>query len=130
MWPRIVEVMLACWLTVSPFIFDYDEADRLLWITAYLSAAAVATLSLLSLSRRFDKMHLGILVVAAWLAVTGYAFGGERPAPAAYQNDLVVGLLLAMLAILPTRTSEPPQRWLELYARLDSSARDDGADAE
>ena len=109
MWPRIVEVMLACWLTVSPFIFDYDEADRLLWITAYLSAAAVATLSLLSLSRRFDKVHLGILVVAAWLAVTGYAFGGERPAS---ESARAAGTIAP-----PTSTSPSPSSASAMWAR-------------
>jgi hypothetical protein len=116
MWSRIVEAMLACWLAVRPFVFAFGDDDALLWINALAGAALVLTLSLASLARRFDKAHLGIYAVSAWLA--GHAFFGTvaTPPPAPYQNQLIVALLLGLLAALPTRTQEPPRAWIEFYA--------------
>lgn len=107
MWARVVEVMLACWLAASPFVFEHGADDRALWVADLAGAAAVATFALLSFSPKLRRAHLGQIAVAGWLVGTGYV-GSPDPA---HENHVVVGLLLAMLAIVPTEASKPHPSW-------------------
>lgn len=113
MWARVVEVMLGCWLAVSPFVFRHGPDTRDLWTTDLACAAIIVTLALLSFAPRLRRAHLGQLAVAAWLV--GFGYTGEG-APA-HQNQIVVGLLLAMLAIVPSEASRPPPSWRAWWAR-------------
>lgn len=122
MWSRVVEVMLACWLAISPFFFDTAGDESHPWIKTYVCAAAVMILSLASMARRFDKAHLGILLVSAWLAVPALrGIGTALPSPVV-QNHFLIALLLTMLAVLPSRSLEPPRSWLEHHARAGHEA--------
>ena|ERR671922_2815943 len=114
MWPRVLEIMVACWLAASPFVFHHP-ADRLdLWITDVGSALAVATLALATWLPRFRRAHLLALLVAGWLV--GFGWIGSRAEPlVAYENQIVVGLLLLMVAIVPTEASKPPILWRRFY---------------
>jgi hypothetical protein len=51
-----------------------------------------------------------LLPVGAWLIAFG-RFQQSPPLPPALQNDLVVGLLLLMFAIIPNEASLPPRAW-------------------
>ncbi|MFN7147530.1 MAG: SPW repeat protein, partial [Myxococcota bacterium] len=113
MWGRVVEVMLGGWLAMSPFVFHHAPDARALWTTDVLAATAIVTLALLSFQRHLRRAHLGQLLVAAWLVVVGWL---GAPAPAA-QNHLVVGLLLAMLAIVPSHASRPSPSWEARWSR-------------
>jgi hypothetical protein len=110
MWPRVVEVMMGCWLAVSPFVFRHPPGQNALWVRDLLCAGFVITLALLSFGRGTRHAHLGILAVAIFLC--GAAFlSPSNPPPPALQNDLVVGAILLMLAILPNEASLPPPSW-------------------
>lgn len=111
MWPRVLEMALACWLAISPFVFDYDEGERLLWRLSFSASAAVFTLSALSTWSPTKRAHLGSLAVAAVLCFVGYFAVDERPGPPAYQNLIVTGLLIAMFAVLPRSVTLPPAAW-------------------
>lgn len=114
MWARVIEVMLGCWLAMSPFVFGYRPEDApVLWITDFAGAAAVILFALLSFAPALRRAHLGNLAVAAWLVGTGYAWG---PTPA-HQNHLIVGLLLAMLAIVPSEADLPHPSWRARWSR-------------
>ncbi|HVS66526.1 MAG TPA: hypothetical protein VMT85_23825 [Thermoanaerobaculia bacterium] len=110
---------------VSVYLGLFDPGATLLWVHALAGGAAIAFLALASMSRRLDRLHLGILAVAAWLAGHTFLFA-PAPTPAAHQNQLVVALLLAMVAILPTRSAEPPASWVDFYARRKPSGRREG----
>jgi len=128
MWSRVVEAMLACWLAISPFLFSFRDDDTLLWVNALGGGAAVAILALASLDPRRDRLHLGILAIAGWLAAHTLFAGGPPPVSAAHQNQIAVALLLAMLAILPTRSDRPPAPWVDFYERrrgTDDRAREE-----
>lgn len=115
MWPRIVETMLALWLAISPFVFGYGEGALAWWIVDFSVATVVVTASLLSYWPRARYAHLGTLAAALFLAGYGY-FAGGQPSPPPQQNHLIVGLLLAMIAIIPSRNDEPPPKWARFYA--------------
>lgn len=110
MFARVLEAVLACWLLMSPFVFDHQEVA--FFAVDFGAAAVVFVLSMLSFWRRAYRAHLGILVPAAVLIVWGYAYPGDAPAA---ENELTVGILLAMLAIIPTRALVPPDAWLRWH---------------
>jgi hypothetical protein len=116
MWARVVEVMLACWLAISPFALRHPREDVGLWLNDLLCAAAVATFSLLAFWRRTGGAHLLVGVVGLWLIGLGY-LGSSHPAPPASQNHILLGMTLAMLAIVPNRAERPPEPWQAFEGR-------------
>lgn len=117
MWARVVEVTLACWLAMSPFIFAHPPDARGLWANDLACAALTALFALLSLHPAAKRAHLAGLAVGAWLAAFGWlSIDPERPSPAR-QNHICAGLILMMFAIVPGRTDRPPDAWLEYYER-------------
>ena len=110
MWARTVEVMIAVWLCISPLVFHRGDAQSLEWGIEPIAAAIVILLSLFAFYRPTRGAHLLILVVAAWLVLEGFLMSGAEASPRG-QNQLMVGLLLAMFAICPTEGDEPPLGW-------------------
>lgn len=113
MWARAVEIVLACWLAVSPFIFNHPADAAFLWYSDYACALAIILISSLGLSPRIEKVHLLNLVVSAYLI--GVGFTVAAPPPPAYQNYVVVGVVLLVFAVIPTPTTLPPWSWQKFY---------------
>lgn len=114
MWPRVVEVMLACWLMVSPFVFRYPPDATFLWVNDYVCATLIVLFSMLSNIPRIEKIHLVNLAVALWLIGVAY-LQPTAPPPPPYQNYVVLGFGLLIFGILPSHASEPPRAWKEFY---------------
>jgi hypothetical protein len=112
MWARTVEVMLGFWFAASPFIFSHSPDEPRLWWNDLGSAFLIIAISLLSFWSRTRRAHLLNILVALWLIGFGYFGFGDPPPPAA-QNDLTVGLILLMLAIIPSEATLPPRGWRE-----------------
>ena len=110
MWGRVVEIMIATWLALSPFIFRAQESATLVWIDCS-TAFAIALLAALSYWPPTRHAHLLTLVIAAALVV--YGRFAELPPPPAQQNHIVIGLLLLMIAVIPNLASSPPMQWRE-----------------
>ena len=110
MWPRVVEIMLGCWLLVTPFVFRETPAIVEYSASAVASGAVVVVASLLSFWKPARLAHLVTLAAALWLSVHGY-FSAPRPGPPAAQNELVVGLTLLLFAILPNEINAAPRPW-------------------
>jgi hypothetical protein len=110
MWARTIELMLGVWLVLSPFVFRGTLGVEDFWSRDVCTGTAVILLSLLSFwsPLRRSRLATGVLafglVVSAWLAAV-------RPGPPAAQNEIVVGLLLLMLTIVPNEASLPPESW-------------------
>ena len=115
MWARVIEVMLGCWLAMSPFIFRHGPEERVLWTNDFVSATLVIVLALISFWPPLRFAHVANLLVALWLIAFG--FWASYPAPPALQNDIVVGLLLLMFAIIPNEATLPPRRWRDFLER-------------
>lgn len=110
MWARVIEFNLGCWLALSPFIFRHSANEAVLWWNDLACAFVVAALALISYSHRFRYAHLALGLVGIWLIGFGY-FMSSHPVPAALQNDVMVGWLLLMFAIIPNQSSHPPDEW-------------------
>lgn len=117
MWGRSIEVMLGLWLLASPFLFGhYGEGGEVAGLTAsdLASGAVILLLGVLSFWHRTARAHLVQLAVACWLIGFG-RWGFDFPPPPGAQNELLVGLVLLLIAIIPNRSEDPPPRWREFY---------------
>jgi hypothetical protein len=115
MWSRVVEIMLGCWLLVAPFVFQHSAEHVGWWITDLAAGSAVIMFGLLSHARPTRHAHLLTLIVACGLI--GYAFSqalgsaGPHVSPA-QQNEVILGFLLLMFALVPNEASQPPESWV------------------
>jgi hypothetical protein len=116
MWARVIEVMLGCWLAVSPFVFRHPADDRVLWFNDLFSALIIIVLALVSFWPPLRFAHIANLAIALWLIAFGF-WASSYPAPPALQNNIVVGLLLLMFAIFPNEATRPPRPWRDLLAK-------------
>lgn len=122
MWSRVVEVMLGCWLLVSPFVFRHSSSEPRLWIVDFTAGLAVIVCGLLSYMPSLRWAHLLTLLTAS--ALVGFAvvdsavlvnWGVAGIAAPALQNHVVLGLLLLMLGIIPNHASQPPRFRAEIH---------------
>lgn len=120
MWCRVVEIFLAFWLALSPWIFGHFGEDPALVANDLVCASLVVLFSSLSFvekgrARALRFAHLANVVVALWLVGFAYVVGGYPNAPG-HQSEILVGLTLGLFAIAPNRASEPPESWRRFYA--------------
>lgn len=110
MWARVVEFMLGCWLAISPFIFAHEHDQIVLWATDWIAAALVIACALLSYWHPTRHAHVLTALVACGLVLIGRFSSTESPSPA-QQNEIVIGLVLVMFAIVPNQAFWPPAPW-------------------
>lgn len=111
-WPRLLEIVIGCWLLMSPFIFGHYPDRKELWLSDMVCGALVIVISATSIARRFRRLYLLNLGVALWIIVYGYLHGlPPGHAAPAVQNELITGIILGMVAIIPSDTSRPPEEW-------------------
>ena len=116
MWARVVEFMLACWIAISPFIFRYPGNDTFLWANDFICASLVALFALLSFWHPLRNIHLLTLGVALWMWGMGYRSFPEMTYPE-HENSAIIGLLLLMLAIVPSHSHHPSPSWQEFLTK-------------
>lgn len=116
MWARTVEVMMGCWLAMSPFIFRHPSGEPHWWWNDFACATLMAGFALLSFVESWRWAHLLQIAVGFWLIGYGFTLG-NFPVPPALQNDITVGILLLMFAIVPTEATQPPRAWRDWNAR-------------
>ena len=108
-WPRLLELALGVWLLLSASTLGHagqtelEAADR-------IAGGATLVVVLLSLIRRLRLVRVGTLVVAVGLVAWAW-LSFPRPGPAGAQNQLLVGLVLGLLAFVPTEWNRPPPSW-------------------
>ncbi len=110
MWARVVECMLGCWLLVSPFVFQHGADEAPLWINDLAAGSALIVLSLASYWHKTAWAHWLLLPVGIWLIGFG-RLGSTPPLDGGLQNNIMVGMLLSMFAIIPNHASRPPDSW-------------------
>lgn len=119
MWARIVEFMIACYLAISPFIFRAPKDQIWFWVNDFACSLLLAFFSLICFYKPLRKMHLFNLLVGSWLFLLGYFF--ELPMPDYVQNDVVIGLMLLILSLVPSESEYPPQSWQTFHKKNNSS---------
>lgn len=125
MWSRNVEMMLGVWLSLSPFIFGHPDEKIIWWINDFACALLIVTIALLAYWGPLRRIHLLSVGIALWLIGFGY-FSAPYPTPPALQNHILVGLLLAMFAIVPSHASQPSLAWRQFEEQR--AERDDAGE--
>jgi hypothetical protein len=110
MWSRVVEIMLGCWLLMSPFLFTHPTDATALWVNDLVCGTAVILFGVFSYWGPTRQAHLLSLAVGTWLIAFAYREGFGEPS-AASQNHVILGLLLLMFAIIPNDAAEAAQGW-------------------
>jgi hypothetical protein len=124
MWARTVEVMLGCWLALSPFIFRHPPEFLALWWNDLLCAPLIAALALLSLHRPFRHAHFLLIGISLWLIGFAVFQSGDPAAAAAIQNYILFALVLTLFAILPNEPNRPPAGWWEFESAASESGHE------
>ena len=116
MWARISEIILAVWLFISYFVFEYQSA------TAIICAGLILIFASLSYIDKLNKMHLFQAVPGSWLIYEGFAYPTPW-LPMGLQNYVVVAVLLLMYTIIPSNASENPRPWKRFLKKLEEKSR-------
>jgi hypothetical protein len=115
MWARWIELGLGIWLLLCPWILPSHAGGERFAILGLLTIVA----SIVSVFRPGGWIHW--IVPAAGVAlITISVLTAPHPLPPLLQNNVIVGLTLLMLGVVPDRAFEPPRRWRELEARIRS----------
>jgi len=122
MWGRVLQISVACWLAMSPFIFGHGDG-LYLWMHDFASAAVIGILAILSFNQRLKHLHIATVIPALWM-IGGAFLLVPTPPPPAYQNHLILGLLLLILILVPSNANEPPRGWQEYHQRRNPSYTD------
>jgi hypothetical protein len=123
MWGRILQILCAGWLAISPFALSgYGAPSMLVTITDVVCAAVVALLAAVSYHRRVPQLHLATVIPALWLIGTAI-LKTPSPPPPIHQSGVITGLLLLLLVLVPTHASSPPRGWDAYNDRYRSTAR-------
>ncbi|NGX59557.1 MAG: hypothetical protein KR126chlam3_00709 [Chlamydiae bacterium] len=117
MWAREIEFMLACWLSISPFIFGYPKDAIFFWLSDLACSSLLAFCALISYYKPLRKMHLCNLIVAFYLISLSFLLRGS-PHYEPLQNYMALGVLLLMISIVPTEAEKPPIPWREFYEKM------------
>ncbi len=112
MWARIIELMLAAFLSILGFILPPPPSPTFMWTNNLLMFFLMTTFALLSYSRAFRKIHLITFLLSIYLMILGLSAFSLLSAPH-HQAYVTLGILLAMFSVIPSHASTPPDRWQE-----------------
>ena len=110
MWPRVTEVLLGCWLLVTPFVFRGTDGVADYVFNAVFSGSIIIVASLLSFWQPARHARFLTLAASIWLALHGY-FSAPRPGPPAAHNEITIGLILLLFALMPNEVNDVPEPW-------------------
>jgi len=111
---RHAEFALGFWLFVSPFVLGHVDDGGLL-VHDLVAGAVIMTVALLCYAPSLSRAHLLLLAAATELVAYGWWSGvSSEEVVAAGQNHVLVGLMVAMLALVPSRAGAPPVGWRDV----------------
>ncbi len=112
---RHAEIFIAIWLAISWMIFHYGEEGRaLLMMNDFICAFLLIFFALITYSTKFRHWHLMNFVIGLWLILFSYSSFVEGVPE---QNYMTLGLLLLMLAIVPSFSGQAPHSWVEFMKK-------------
>lgn len=108
-----MELMLACFLAVSEFFIPSPlEYSVFFWSNNLVCAFLIALSALLSYRKNLQKIHLITFFIAIYLILIAYLDYPEKFL-LQHQSYVVLGLLFAMLSLVPSHSQVPPKSWIE-----------------
>ena len=114
LWSRALELVLGCWLLLSPMVLGHTGASALGLVDRGAGMLVVAIVAI-SLLPSLGRLHLATLPVALLLIAWSWS-AFPRPGPAGAQNQILVGLVLGLLSMVPSYDTSPPEGWTRWFA--------------
>ena len=108
MWGRVVELMIAVWMAISPFVFRVNSDTTLLWADEVI---ALVICIVCTLGFWMPTRHAHLLTLPLAIAMVLWGRFAELPPPPIHQNHIVVGLFLLLMVFVPNDSSYPPLAW-------------------
>lgn len=102
--------MMGIWLLMSPFIFGHYPEETWLWANDFFVGSILIVFSLASFWEYTRWAHWLLIPVMVWLAAFG-RFSSTPPLEPGRQNEIIVGLVLLLIVIIPNEASQPPRSW-------------------
>lgn len=96
-WPNWLNILLAIWLFISPWVLQFATNTTAAW-NAWVVAIVIAVLSIAALSKLATWEDWVNLVLGVWLFFSPWILGYSEIGNA-LGNALIVGIICAILAI-------------------------------
>jgi hypothetical protein len=96
-WPNWLNVLLAIWLFISPWVLQYAAVGTAAW-NAWVVAIVIAALSIAALAKLAQWEEWVNLALGVWLILSPWILGFSANANA-MGNAVIVGIICAILAI-------------------------------
>lgn len=93
-----LNVVLGVWIVISPFVLGFSNMRAIMW-NNIATGGAIFLLALASTARRGTSM-LNVLL-GIWLLISPFVLGASRPV--AVWNDVILGIIVAIVALTGTR---------------------------
>ena len=117
MWARHFEIFMGFWLAISWLMFSYPST-----IFDWVISLSICLFSIGSYYTRFRSLHLMNFIVGCILI--GIAFSNkENYQSPIFQNYTVIGLLLLMFSIIPSKSFQPPKEWVQFLKSKQDNRR-------
>ena len=110
MWPRVAEIVLGCWLVVSPWLLPDQQRSASWHVNALVCGLLVVGLAALSFFPSLRKAHLAEILIGLWLLGSAY-WSATHPAPPLVQSNILTALFLLNFAIIPSQATLPAPAW-------------------
>lgn len=107
-WPDSVNFILGVWLVISPWVLQYAQPAYPAW-NAWIVGIIIAVAAFSALVAFHQWEEWVNVVLAVWLIISPWALGfSTQTTPTS--NQIVVGVLVGVLAILSARHEHEPRR--------------------
>lgn len=108
-WQDPVNLILGLWMIVSPWLLGY-ESEAAATSNAVILGIVIAVLAALELFNVTAWEEWGNFVLGLWLVISPWVLG-FRSVSSAMSNDVVIGILVAVLAIWALGTDKDIGGW-------------------
>lgn len=109
-WQDWVNLLLAVWLFISPWVLNYTGLGAAAW-NAWIVAVVIGVIAVAALSQYARWEEWTNLVLGLWLVISPWVLAVAAP-PVVYWNFVIIGLLIAVFAgwDLAVRREQPQVR--------------------
>lgn len=98
-----VNVILGIWIVISPFVLGFSNRTAMMWNDVATGAAIIV----LALARSAGRAALPLnVLLGLWLIVSPFILGASRPV--AVRNNIVLGIIVAIVALMSTHRAPQP----------------------
>lgn len=103
-WQDWMNLLLALWLIVSPFLLAYAGGwgGVAAW-NSYIVGAALIVVTVIALSKPRVWQAWGVLVIGIWLIISPFALSFYGPGLARW-NNILAGIVIALAGAAGIRT--------------------------